>query len=268
MFEDLIIYASIGLFAGIFGGLLGIGGSLIIIPALVLLFGPNQHLYQAAAMICNFFVASSAVMVHRKTRILVRPVLKWLIPASAVGIIAGVAASNLDFFAGPRHYLLARVFGVFLVYVAVFNLFKFYSKSTPSQLEDASRIRTVPLLSGLCGIFTGFAAGLLGIGAGTICTPAQQLFLKMPIKRAISNSSATIASVALIGTFYKNATLSVHGISIWASLKIAIVIIPAAMVGAYIGGHFLHKLPKNLVRAVFVVVVLLAAVKLLTVKAG
>ncbi len=39
---------------GLFGGLLGLGGSTIMIPALVMVFGENQHLYQAAAMICNF----------------------------------------------------------------------------------------------------------------------------------------------------------------------------------------------------------------------
>ena len=120
-------------------------------------------------------------------------------------------------------------------------------------------------LSLLIGVVTGIGAGLLGIGAGTISTPLQQIFLKMPLKRAMSNSAATITSIALIGACYKNLTLAKHGFEVSESLKIAAVIIPTAIVGGFLGGNLMHKLPKNLVRAVFVLVVLLAAIRLLTV---
>ena len=75
---DYFIYAAIGLVMGLFGGLLGIGGSVVMIPAMMIFFKPNQHLYQAAAMICNFFVAFSACLVHKKARVLIVDVIKWL----------------------------------------------------------------------------------------------------------------------------------------------------------------------------------------------
>ena len=63
---DLIALALIGLLAGLLGGLLGIGGSIVMIPAMTEVLGPDQHLYQAAAMTVNFFVVVPAVIRHSR----------------------------------------------------------------------------------------------------------------------------------------------------------------------------------------------------------
>ncbi len=261
----------IGLVMGLFGGLLGIGGSLIMIPAMAMAFGENQHLYQAAAMVCNFFVATSSVIAHKKARTLIPDILKRLIPAAMVGILIGVAVSNLPLFAGGKSYLLARFFGLFLIYIIIYNCFRFRRKPQKDGTDLQAQLTSKQysdsgLLSALSGLFTGIGAGLLGIGAGTIATPLQQLFMKVPIKRAMSNSAATITAIALIGATYKNLTLPAHGIEILDSLKIAAVIIPTAIIGGFVGGHLMHKLPKNVVRAVFVLTLILAAIKMLTIK--
>ncbi len=253
---------------GLFGGLLGIGGSIIMIPALVFVFGENQHLYQASAMICNFFVGLGAVMVHRKADVLVGDVVKWLAPFAALGIIIGVGISNSSVFAREKSYLLARLYGVFALYVVVYNLLMFRRGHGGADGFDISRTHNSVFLTILCGVLTGMLAGLLGIGGGVVCVPLQQFFLKMPLKRAISNSAATIASISLFGAFYKNVTLGAHGIEMMESLKIAACVIPGALVGAFLGGHAMHKLPANLVRAVFIMLCILACYKLLTVSAG
>ena len=262
---DYVILVLIGSVMGFFGGLLGIGGSVVMIPALVIAFGENQHLYQASAMICNFFVGLAAVLVHKKAHVLMIDILKWLVPAGLLGIIAGVWLSNISFFAGPNSYNLCRAFGFFMIYVAVYNIFKFGKRDGGADGLDMSKSKISRALTMCTGLITGLSAGLLGLGGGTVCTPTQQLFLKIPLKRAISNSSALIASMALAGALYKNITLSKHGIAALDSIKIAAFVIPSAMVGAYIGGHLLHKLPKDLVRAVFIGLVILAAIKMLTV---
>ena len=265
---DYLIFLVTGILMGVFGGLLGIGGSIIMIPALVFAFGENQHLYQASAMICNFFVGLGAVLVHRKANVLVGDVVKWLVPFAVIGIIIGVAISNSSVFAREKSYLLARLYGGFALYVGVYNLLVFRRGRGGADGFDISRTRSSPVLTILCGVLTGILAGLLGIGGGVVCVPLQQFFLKMPLKRAISNSAATIASISLFGAFYKNVTLSAHGIEIIESLKIAGCVIPGALVGAFLGGHAMHKLPVNLVRAAFIVLCLLACYKLLTVSAG
>lgn len=262
---DYLILAAIGILMGFFGGLLGIGGSVIMIPALLFMFGENQHLYQASAMICNFFVGASAVIVHRKAGVLMPGVLKWLVPSAALGIVIGVAISNSSVFAKGNSYLLARLFGLFLVYVIIYNSLRFGRGRGGASGLDTSGVKKSASLSVLCGLLCGVPAGLLGVGGGIICVPAQQFFLKMPLKRAISNSAATIASIALIGAFYKNLTLFEHGIAPAESLKIAAFVVPGAVVGSFLGGRAMHKLPVNIVRAVFILLAALACYKLLTV---
>ena len=258
---DYFILVTIGLVMGLFGGLLGIGGSVIMIPALVLAFGQNQHLYQASAMICNFFVGISAVVVHKKADMLLTGVIKWL-------IIIGVAISNLAVFAGGNSYLLARVFGAFLIYVIVYNCFMFGKPRGGMDGLDVSRSRRSAPLAILCGLLTGVPAGLLGIGGGVVCIPGQQLFFKMPLKRAISNSSATIAAIAIVGAFYKNITLGQHNILIIESVKMAAIVIPGAVVGSLVGSRLMYKLPRDLVRIVFILIAAAACYKLLTVSPG
>ena len=262
---EYLILAVIGIVMGLFGGLLGIGGSVVMIPALVFAFGENQHLYQASAMICNFFVGVSAVVAHKKADVLMAGVIKWLVPAAAFGIIIGVAISNSSAFARGNSYLLARLFGLFTIYVVVYNCLMFRKGRGGADGLDISEVKHSAGLTILCGLMTGTLAGLLGIGGGVICVPAQQFFLKMPLKRAISNSAATIASIALIGALYKNATLSQHSIEVAESLKIAMVVIPGAIVGAFLGGRWMHKLPANVVRVVFILLAAVATYKLLTV---
>jgi hypothetical protein len=260
---EYLTLSIIGLIMGCFGGLLGIGGSSIMIPAMLMAFGPNQHLYQAAAMLCNFFVALAAVLAHKKAKALIPSVLKKLIPAAIVGIVIGVALSNTEFFAADRGYLLSRCFGAFLIYVAVYNAFKFRAVEV-SAYEDSSVAQTKPAVSMFVGLASGIGAGLLGIGAGTISTPFQQLFMKMPLKNAMSNSAAMIMSVALIGGTYKTLTLGQHGAESIEAVKIAAVVIPTALAGGYIGGHMMHRLPVNVVRAIFIGLVIVASYKMLT----
>jgi uncharacterized membrane protein YfcA len=265
---EIAILIIIGLAMGIIGGMLGIGGAVFLIPALTFVFGENQHLYQAAAMICIFFVSGAALIAHRKAKAISNEVLIRLIPAAMLGILGGVALSNCSLFEGDRDYILARLFGGFLAYVAFYNALRLYrSMKQGRNLERDEPIeQPKTMVASLCGLVTGLASGLLGIGAGTVATPLQQLALKRPLREAMSNSAAAIVSISWLGAIYKNATLPQHGIGVTESLRIAVLIIPGAIIGGYIGGHLMHALPKNIVRAVFILVCIIAAIKLLTVS--
>jgi hypothetical protein len=159
---------------------------------------------------------------------------------------------------------------VFLVYVAFYNSHRLYRSMKQHRNLERDKPLTKPNAIGasLCGLLTGSASGLLGIGAGTVATPTQQFFLKRPLREAMSNSAAAIVSISWLGAIYKNATLAQHGIAVADSLKIAAWVIPGAVVGGFIGGHLMHALPKNVVRAIFIGVCLMAAIKLLTVTPG
>ena len=265
---DPAILIGIGLVMGLFGGMLGIGGSLVMIPALVYFYGENQHLYQSSAMICNFFVAVASLLAHRKAEAIVPAVLWQMIPAAIFGILAGVAFSNVAFFAGRNSYLLARLFGAFLAYVAAYNTVKMFRPPLPSLNGSDPTLYQTPLLrsiSAAIGALTGLAAGLLGIGAGSVATPMQQFFLRMPLKRAMSNSASVIVGISWLGAIYKTTTLPGHGILVEDALKLAAWVVPTALLGGFIGGHLMHYLPKQLIRGFFIVVCIFGAWKLLTV---
>jgi uncharacterized membrane protein YfcA len=267
---DIAILIVIGLGMGVVGGMLGIGGAVFLIPALTFVFDENQHLYQAAAMICIFFVSGAALIAHRKAKAISKEVLVYLMPTAMAGVLGGVALSNCSFFEGNDDYILARIFGGFLVYVALYNALRLYRSVRQGQnLERDEPIKKPnAVMASLCGLLTGLTSGLLGIGAGTVATPTQQFFLKRPLREAMSNSAAAIVSMAWLGAIYKNATLTQHGLHFTDSLRIAVCIIPGAIIGGYLGGHLMHTLPKNIVRAVFIGVCIIAAIKLLTVSSG
>lgn len=268
---DFLTLFIVGLVMGLLGGLLGIGGSVIMIPALTFLMGENQHLYQASAMICNFFVSASSLIGHYKAKAFNVSILKWLIPLGVAGIVGGVAVSNSRVFEGSNGYLLARLFGAFLVYVVIYNSFRLFSsvskKNEPVNQQTAT-VKANAFRSSFCGLITGLAAGLMGIGAGTVSTPLQQVTMKRPLREAMSNSAVMIVAISWIGAVYKNATLAQHGLHFAESFRIAICVIPGSMIGGYFGGHLMHGLPKNLVRGAFIVVCIIAAIKLLTVARG
>lgn len=258
---------TIGLGMGVIGGLLGIGGAVFMIPAMTFVFGENQHLYQAASMICIFFVSSASMIAHHKAKMISKQTLIRMVPAALIGIVAGVALSNSPMFEGANDYILSRVFGGFLAYVAIYNSFRLYRSMTQNnpEITSSSEKPSKSSLAWLVGLVTGLGSGLLGMGAGTVATPLQQFLLKSPMKRAMSNSATLIVCISWLGAIYKNWTLGQHELSVLESVKIAACIIPGAIIGGTIGGHLMHALPKNLVRAIFILVCIVAAIKLLTV---
>ncbi len=261
----MAIPALIGFLAGFVGGLLGTGGSLLIIPALVLYLsytrgytGSDQHLLQAAAMICNVFVAAPSVLVHWRAKAIVPRVVIVLVPVAIGGILLGVTASNSSFFARQNGVYLLMALAGFMVYVAVYNGLRLVY---PLDLEKRfdSQARVSPFGAGAVGLVMGFSAGLLGVGGGALCVPLQQVILRIPLRRAIANSATTIVCVSALGALYKNLTLSEHGISPLNSVHLAALLVPGAMLGSYIGGRLTHALPRKALRVAFIAFMLVTA---------
>lgn len=266
---DPFLSISIGLAAGLIGGLLGIGGSTLIIPALVIALshtdagyqGHQQHLLQAAAMICNFFVAAPSVITHHRAGAIDRRIVTWLVGPALIGILAGVALSNTPLFAKANGRFLAMGLALFMLYVAAYNLKRLLKPTQAKKSSDPPEQHAIAKIVAV-GLPTGLIAGLLGIGGGALCVPAQQIFLRLPLRQAIANSAATITIIALCGATYKNATLSHHDLSIIDALHLAALLIPAAVAGSLIGSRLTHLLPRRVIRAIFCVFMTLMAARL------
>ncbi len=255
---NIAILAGIGFVAGVLGGLLGIGGSIIIIPLLTIAYGnPYQHLYQAAAMIGNVAIAIPAALRHRKAQAMVPKVLKWMLPAAIVTVLIGSFFSN--FVPGV---VLGRILAAFMIYVAAANVMKLMPKAKEESLHDARVTRTRSLtVGGALGSF----AGLLGIGGGAIATPLQQTLLKLPLKNCIANSTAIICLSSAVGAAYKNATLASvagHGYHWYDGLLLAACFIPTAIIGGRLGAALTHRLPIRQIRVAFILLMVAAAWKM------
>lgn len=273
----LISLVLLGVIAGTLGGMLGVGGSIVMIPGLAVLFSldrtpePNQHLFQAAAMIVNVAVSVPATLRHRKADALVADALLWMLPAALVFVIAGVWVSNLPVFEGADGgRWLGRLLAVFLVYVIVMNVQKLRAKS-PAESVDGRRVTPVRGLT--VGSVMGTIAGLLGIGGGAVAVPLQQLLLKLPLRSCIGNSSAIICISAAVGAIYKNATLAQHvsgssPVDWRMSLVIAAMLAPTAWAGARLGASLTHSLPLKQVRLAFIALMAVAAWKMAALPFG
>jgi uncharacterized membrane protein YfcA len=254
----------VGLLTGCFGGMLGIGGSILMIPAMMLLLGPDLHVYQGAAMIVNFFVVVPATLQHIRRGAVMPGIVRVTIPAAAATVLLGVWVSESPWFRGANAIHLSRLFGVFLWYEAAFNLWRAFAKRKLTMPEpELERLPAAWRIAAFVGLPTGFVGGLLGVGGGIAALPTQQVFLRVPVRRAIANSAATIVCLSAIGATFKNITLIREGVPPARMLVLAALLIPTAVVGGYWGAQLTHRVPLRLLRLCLVVLMGYAGWKLM-----
>lgn len=250
--------------------MLGIGGSSIMIPAMVVVLGASAnvggrmidqtHQYAAVAMIVNFLLSVPSVIAHWRNKAIWLGVVKVMIVGGLVGIVVGVWLSQFVDGQYIRWFL-----GFFFIYVALENLHKAYKgpRSDRSSKAAAEEIWWMPKLALGTGI--GVFAGMTGLGGGAMAVPAQQYSFNIPIRNAIANSSALIVSIAWLGAILKNTQLAANpalGGSWTTSLLLTACLAPTAMIGSYIGGNLTHRLPVRVVRVAFALMILVSTVKM------
>lgn len=252
----------IGLVAGVCGGLLGIGGSVVMIPGMTLVLGPRQHLYQAAALIVNFFVAVPSVTQHVRAKAVRMGVLRMLVPGAVVGAVCGVGLSELAIFRGAGAIYLTGMFGVFLLLVAMKDMRSMFG----AKRADVGMERGDAWFRGvmLVGLPTGLVSGLLGVGGGVVAVPLQRRLLGVPLRSAIANSAGMIVVLSVVGAGVKHYGIWRHHaeIALGEPLRLALFLIPTAAAGAWIGSRLTHVLPLKWVRIAFVLLLLVVGLRM------
>lgn len=257
--------AIIGFFVGLTGGMFGIGGSIILIPALTEFRGPNQHLYQATAMIMNFCVSAPAVWQHWREGAIVPATIARLMPLSILFVAIGVGVSELPVFSGSGEAYLRAIFGLFLLGCGIAELVRIRGRRPVGEaMENGHGYGTLSWRSILAiAAPTGMVSGMLGIGGGTVAVPLQRRLLGIVLPAAIANSTALVAATAVFGAIMKNyAYSSAHG-SAREPIALALILAPTAILGSLIGARLTHRAPLRLLRFLFVALLMLAAVRLI-----
>lgn len=256
---EVLLAGVIGLLAGVLGGLAGIGGSMVMLPGLALLIGYDDrahtahHAFMAAAMCVNVVVAIPAAHEHRRAGLVRGDLLRIVMPSMALAMIAGVLASNR---LGGE--LLRLVLAGFIGVYAVFTIARAFGNAAASDRPESPGSAR-PIASGLAA---GFVGGLLGLGGGVVLVPMLQLLARVPLRRAIATSSASMAITSILGAGLKLASLpSLHRDpmeSIWLALAMA----PGAVLGSVLGARLAHALPITALRIVIAVLLMLAAARM------
>ena len=259
----VVILLLLGLGAGIFGGLLGIGGSVIMIPVLGFILGWPFHLAQAAAMTVNPAVALTAAIRHRKAMNVSVNTLKKVLPVSIICISFAAWLSNQ-----LQAAYLEGGFGLFLVWVLWDQLEALRQKNANQENQKSGDYKATWPRASMTGGITGTTAGLLGIGGGLIQVPLLNRVCKLPLRKAIGTSSAIMFITALIGATVKDISLSEivaeSETNMHAGYAVigALWLIPGALVGGWIGAKLSTSMPIKAIRIVFALLVAWAAFKM------
>lgn len=250
----------IGLGAGVLGGLAGVGGSILILPSLGVLFGYPQasshHGYMASAMTVNLVVAIPAALRHHHARAIRHDLISRLVPATAISLAGGVIASN--WFQGWQLQLLLALGLVLYCYRLLWEAVR--GLPDHPQGIESERVTTPRLVASATA--TGFTAGLLGLGGGVLQVPLLQSLCRVPLRQAIATSSAVICLTAVVGAALKLATLPGEGESVGEALIRAAAMAPTAILGAHLGASLTHRLHLHWVRVVIAIMLLISAYRL------
>lgn len=247
-----LIYLLVGALAGLAAGLFGVGGGLVIVPALIFCFTLQgfspEYLTQLAigtSLAAMIITSLSSVRAHRLN---VQWRLFWLLsPGILLGAWLGVHVAGLL----PGQYL-QLVFGLFAVIVAV----QIGCSAYPKPIRDVPMSAGVSIMGG--GI--GFISALLGIGGGTITVP-YLTWRNIDMRHAIATSAACGLPIAMMGALFngligagREALPSFStGFIYWpAFLGIVLTSTPFAIFGAMLAQH----LPLLVLRRCFAVFLL------------
>ncbi len=200
----------------------------------------------------NFFVAVPSVVQHVRASAVRGDVLRSLLPGAVAGTICGVGLSELAVFRDTGSIYLTGMFGLFLLAVAGREWLSMRRGRSAGDADASSAgwFRGVMLV----GLPTGVISGLLGVGGGVIAVPLQRRLLGVPLRSAIANSAGMIVVLSVVGTGLKHYGIWRHHAEIGLSepMRLAVLLIPTAAVGAWIGSRLTHVLPLRVVRLAFV----------------
>lgn len=255
----LMACAATGLLAGLLGGMLGIGGGIVIVPALLLLFearGLDPSLaapMAVATSLCSIiFTSLSAARAQIRRGAVAWPVVRrW-----AAFLILGSSSSGQIALLFPRGTLPLFI-GSFLALAAIVM---FANWRPPAH-------RSLPGRAGSAGI--GYGAGLLsglaGIGGGNVIVPTL-VYFNVPVLRAAATASTLGVPIALFGSLgYLWAGWQQPGLPAASAgfihLPAAAAIITLSVFAAPVGVALAHRLPATALKRIFALLLMAAALR-------
>lgn len=237
---------AVGLVAGFLSGLFGVGGGILIVPALVLLLGFSQRLAHGTSLAAVLPIAMSSV-----TSYALEDKIDWSVGALlAVGAVLGAVIGTLILDRLP-HDLLAIAFSLLLAVTAIRLLFDHSEGDGRATLTVLTALGLV-----LVGFVTGVLAGLLGVGGGIFVVPAMVVGYGIPAAIAKGTSLFMIVPTSIMGTWRNRAKGN-------ADLRVAVLLGLAGVVSAFVAGKISVGMSEALSNVLFSILLLFVAARMM-----
>lgn len=247
---SVLLNFMIGLLSGFFGGLLGIGGGIVIIPLLVKFRKLEQRQAHGNSLLAQVFIGLTGAVTYS---------LKGSIDLLASILIAPAAMATARFGAHYAHILpewkLKRFFGGFIISVSTALLLKPYL--IQQHFSAVFLVKAIILL--FIGAITGFLSGMMGVGGAFIMIPAMAILLGLDQHVAQGSSLLVMVPVGIVGAWAHRRLGNVD-----ESLLLGLV--PGLLVGAYTGGWLAHLLSGGTLRFIFTSLLVYTGLRYLMVK--
>lgn len=263
----------IGLIAGMIGSFFGVGGGIMVVPALTILYGLTAQ-QSAAISLMGIATASSYAASYFIRRDMVNIRLGMILLVGT--IIGSVTGAMVAIFI--EQWILLGLFSMVVLYSAFYMIRNPERLSVPisgSSTSKASFVysnrvdvtkgyvqyqaRRIPSSVGISGV-SGALSSLIGIGGGSINVPVMNVWMGIPMKISTSTSSFMISVTAMSGAiiYYLNGILLP---------TVAVAVALGMFIGSYAGSHSVKYFDTRSMRKYFsIFMAFLAVVTLL--KAG
>lgn len=258
--EILTLLAS-GAVAGMFAGLLGIGGGIIIVPVLAMVFtsqGVSVDVFMHVAIgtsLATIVVTSlSSIRAHHKHQAIDWPVVRVIAGGVFVGGLLGAIIAKLI----PGEDL-KLIFSIFMLLIAAQMYFGNVSKPH----------RTLPAKPGMivAGTSIGMIASLMGVGGGSLSVPFLT-WCNMNIRKAVATSAAIGFPIAVAGTIgfiftgWSVADRPVMSLG-YVNLPAFFSIVVASVLSAPLGAWIAHRISPVILKRIFAAFLVILGVRML-----
>ena len=260
-FDPAFAYLTLGCVAGFFAGLLGVGGGIIVVPVLSLLFAlqdlPADLVLPMAlgtSMATILFTSLSSLRAHHRHRAVLWQVVLRFTP----GILVGTGLGTL-----LAAHVSGHALSVFFVAFMLFVAFQMLANVRPAPSRG---LPGAPGLAG-AGVCIGTLSSLVAIGGGALTVPFL-VWCNVRPHQAIGTSAAVGFPIALGGTagFIINGLAKPHLPAHAAGfifLPALAWILAASLLTAPLGARLAHRLPVGVLKRVFAGLLLVLAAHML-----
>ncbi len=189
---EIVLLLLLGAFSGFIAGLLGVGGGLIIVPALLYLLAGEvpesvlMHTAVGTALAVIVFTSISSVRAHHQHGAILWQHFKQLTPTILLGAFSGAMLTKAMSFDFMRGFFVLFEFSVAAI--------MYFGLSNSKHVDNIAR--WVWLIT---GYVIGLISSIVGIGGGSMTTPFLS-YNNVAIKNAIATSAAVGLPIAIAGS--------------------------------------------------------------------